>query len=414
MSSSNIATSLPNITTVGSLLSGRPKFDDEGLPTATSEQQIAVESSVEEVYLTFDRIRELVVNPDFPELYRERTIHYSMKLLLKGKIPHEFYDCSRAWLCYWNIHILSLLNHELDDNYKRDVIQFVTKLQNESGGFGGGPGQFSHLAPTYACVNALCTIGTEEAYKAINRRTLLQFLNEVRVGDGSFYMHIGGEIDMRSVYCAISVAKMTNLYSDELFRGSAEWIVRCQTYEGGFSGTPGMEAHGGYTFCGIAALHLLNSYDLCDIKSLLRWFVNRQMSYEGGFQGRTNKLVDSCYSFWQAGGIALIYMMLMSNEHSKEYLDPDKWLFNSNLLQEYVLICCQHQLGGLIDKPGKARDAYHSCYSLSGLSLAQNLPKGEPHSIGSDDNILEPIHPVYNVTTKKLMNAREYFYSIRD
>ena len=35
--------------------------------------------------------------------------------------------------------------------------------------FAGGPGQLPHLAPTYASVMALCTIGTEEAFNAINR-----------------------------------------------------------------------------------------------------------------------------------------------------------------------------------------------------------------------------------------------------
>lgn len=33
----------------------------------------------------------------------------------------------------------------------------------------GGPGQWSHLAPTYAAVNALCIIGTEESFNSINR-----------------------------------------------------------------------------------------------------------------------------------------------------------------------------------------------------------------------------------------------------
>lgn len=33
----------------------------------------------------------------------------------------------------------------------------------------GGPGQLPHLAPTYAAVLALCILGTEEAYKAIDR-----------------------------------------------------------------------------------------------------------------------------------------------------------------------------------------------------------------------------------------------------
>lgn len=43
----------------------------------------------------------------------------------------------------------------------------------------------------------------------------------------------------------------------------------CQTYEGGFSGCPGMEAHGGYAFCGLASLILLNKGHLCDSKALL-------------------------------------------------------------------------------------------------------------------------------------------------
>ena len=35
--------------------------------------------------------------------------------------------------------------------------------------FAGGPSQQAHLAPTYAAVNALCILGTEEAYKVIDR-----------------------------------------------------------------------------------------------------------------------------------------------------------------------------------------------------------------------------------------------------
>nr|BAN21117.1 protein farnesyltransferase beta subunit [Riptortus pedestris] len=412
MTTIECSSSIPNESTVVELLLGRAKFDDEGVATVSSDQQVAVESSIEEVYSSFDKTRELVVNPDFPELQKHWTKDYLINNLLTDKLQYEVYDCNRGWLCYWIIHSLSLLDYELDDVSKSCVVKFLSSLQNEDGGFGGGPNQFSHLAPTYAAVNALCIIGTEDAFKAINRKTLLEFLRRLRVGDGSFYMHNGGEIDMRSVYCAISVAKLTNVFSDELFKGSAEWIVRCQTYEGGFSGTPGMEAHGGYTFCGFAALHLLNSHNMCDVKALLRWLTNRQMSFEGGFQGRTNKLVDSCYSFWQAGAIALINLRLLSDELSKKYLNTDTWLFNCNLLQEYVLICCQHKNGGLIDKPGKRRDAYHTCYSLSGLSLAQNLPNGNDYSIGSDENILEPVHPAYNITAKKLIEAMKYFCSL--
>lgn len=103
---------------------------------------------------------------------------------------------------------------------------------------------------------------------------------------------------------------MTNILTNDLFENTCEWIVSCQTYEGGFSGAPGGEAHGGYTFCAIAALVLLGGAHKCNLKSLLRWVVNKQQQFEGGFAGRTNKLVDGCYSFWQGAILPIIHIIL--------------------------------------------------------------------------------------------------------
>lgn len=74
------------------------------------------------------------------------------------------------------------------------------------------------------------------------------------------------------------------------------------------------------------------------------------MAYEGGFQGRTNKLVDGCYSFW-VGAIIPFLQVVIAKDPSKATTEP---LFNIGALQEYILLCCQKQgSGGLIDKPGK-------------------------------------------------------------
>lgn len=43
----------------------------------------------------------------------------------------------------------------------------------------------------------------------------------------------------------------------------------CQNWEGGLSGVPGLEAHGGYTFCGTAALVILGTEHMLDLKALL-------------------------------------------------------------------------------------------------------------------------------------------------
>ncbi len=37
------------------------------------------------------------------------------------------------------------------------------------------------------------------------------------------------------------------------------------------------------------------------------------MRYEGGFQGRTNKLVDGCYSFWQGATIPIAQALIQRN-----------------------------------------------------------------------------------------------------
>ena len=57
--------------------------------------------------------------------------------------------------------------------------------------------------------------------------------------------------------------------TEELRKGCAEFIAMCQTYEGGFGGYPGVEAHGGYTFCAVAALAILDRIDLIDVPALV-------------------------------------------------------------------------------------------------------------------------------------------------
>lgn len=71
---------------------------------------------------------------------------------------------------------------------------------------------------------------------------------------------------------------------------------------------------------------------------------------EGGFQGRTNKLIDGCYSFWQGAAFPLIHATLSSEG---KLPNSNYWMFDQEALQEYILICCQSPWGGLIDKPGK-------------------------------------------------------------
>ncbi|XP_025151134.3 protein farnesyltransferase subunit beta isoform X3 [Bubalus bubalis] len=317
----------------------RERLQDDSVETVTSIEQAKVEEKIQEVFSSYKfnhlvprlvlqrekhfhylkrGLRQLtdayellsssIADPGLPDLF----LFFEMKpeIQISLWISQHCLDASRPWLCYWILHSLELLDEPIPQMVATDVCQFLELCQSPEGGFGGGPGQYPHLAPTYAAVNALCIIGTEEAYDVINREKLLQYLYSLKQPDGSFLMHDGGEVDVRSAYCAASVASLTNIITPDLFEGTAEWIARCQNWEGGIGGVPGMEAHGGYTFCGLAALVILKKERSLNLKSLLQWVTSRQMRFEGGFQGRCNKLVDGCYSFWQAGLLPLLHRAL--------------------------------------------------------------------------------------------------------
>lgn len=215
----------------------------------------------------------------------------------------------------------------------------------------------------------------------------------------------------------------------------------------GLGGEPGNEAHGGYAYCGVSALAILGELHRLDLPSILRWTCERQMRYEGGFQGRTNKLVDSCYSFWQSAIFPQIQPYLLTTEkasrmkeeislqhqaepHSSiEELDENipeinpvrgeehegDWLFNQLAVQGYIYACCQDIEGGLRDKPPKYRDYYHTCYALSGLAITQhNEDDTRPTCLGgrTGEDLLKRIDPKHAISVEKVQRAKEYFQSL--
>ncbi|XP_043266276.1 protein farnesyltransferase subunit beta isoform X2 [Colletes gigas] len=374
------------------------KQDDENKQSESSLLQTSIENKALKLY----KLNEPKTHQ--PTLMKEKHIK-----LLKESIHHldkdyEKSDCSRTWLCYWILHSLNILDARLDNNVNLQIVGFLAKCQSRKGGFGGGPGLLPHLGSTYAAVNALCSIGSLEAYQVINRVTLKKFLLSRRQEDGSFSMHEDGEVDMRGVYCALAVASLTNIYTRELFKDTANFILKCQTWDGGFGGYPGMEAHGGYTYCAITSLRMLGELKYCRLRPLMRWLVNRQMSLEGGFQGRPNKPVDACYSFWQGA----CFPIIDETFRNLYKLNSDYWLYDQKALQEFLLFCCQFFHGGMADTPGDKSDIYHTCYGLSGLSIAQMSP--QPLIIGTTlQSMLKLIHPLYNLEHTWATRAISYF-----
>lgn len=133
-----------------------------------------------------------------PNLYRKSHVNFLRKSI--GPMPAGFItaDASRPWFLYWALTGLSILGDDVS-NLRQAVVDTARSMQNESGGFGGGGGQTSHLATTYATVLSLAMVGGEEALEVIDRRALWKWLSRLKQPDGGFQVCVGGEEDIRYV-----------------------------------------------------------------------------------------------------------------------------------------------------------------------------------------------------------------------
>mgnify|MGYP002785663515 CR=1 FL=1 len=63
--------------------------------------------------------------------------------------------------------------------------------------------------------------------EAVNREAMYGFLMRMKdPQSGGFRMHDIGEVDIRSTYCALSVAAILNLLTPELVKGTMDYIAR--------------------------------------------------------------------------------------------------------------------------------------------------------------------------------------------
>lgn len=137
-------------------------------------------------------------------------------------------DSSRAWIVYWTTHALHILGKsEVISGLSDRIIETLKSFWDEqTGGFAGGPNQIAHLAATYASVNTLVEVSSVDALSIINTKKLYSWLKSLKQEDGSFLMHVGGEFDVRGVYCALTTAYLCHIQDDELIKNCDNWILR--------------------------------------------------------------------------------------------------------------------------------------------------------------------------------------------
>jgi len=376
-----------------------------------------------------------------PKLQRDR--HVSMLKKMLGDYPGQFavMDASRPWIMYWCLQGLTALGVDVSD-YQTRVAHTFSLAQHPDGGFGGGYGQWPHLACTYASVLSLAMAGGSQTYDSINRKALWHFLGRMKQADGGFTMAQGGEEDIRGAFCAVVILSLLNLPLDlppespvrahgltSFTDGLGDWISTCQSWDGGIAAAPGNEAHGAYAFCGLGCLAIMGAPEetvprYVNLPLLLHWLASRQCAPEGGYNGRTNKLVDGCYSHWVGGCWSIVEAAATTG------------LWRRTALARYILACCQEKKGGgLKDKPGKQPDAYHTCYNLAGLSAAQHKyvydgkvnqrlgtgPLGAAYhwrtegvydgdnDVWDQEDTVRAVHPIFIIPYMAVYECRRYF-----
>lgn len=269
---------------------------------------------------------------------------------------------------YWGLNSLHLLGHP--NALPRDkTIDFVLSCQHENGGFGAAPGHDAHMLSTVSAVQILAMI---DAFDELEKRgkgkaTVGKFIADLQNREtGTFAGDEWGEEDTRFLYGALNALSLLGLLSLVDVDKAVEHIAACANFDGGYGVNPGAESHSGQIFTCVAALYIADRLDLVDTDRLGRWLSERQVA-SGGFNGRPEKLEDSCYSWWVLSSLKMINKV--------------HWIDREKLIQ-FILKCQDPELGGIADRPGDMVDVWHTVYSVAGLSLL-------------DYEGLEVVHPAY-------------------
>ncbi|XXG66252.1 hypothetical protein AAC387_Pa05g3774 [Persea americana] len=317
----------------------------------------------------------------------DRDRHGRFLEMMLDALPSEYQEqeINRLTLAYFAIsglQILDALDQVDRERIANWVLSFQARPRNKSdlyngvfyGFHGSRSSQFpledvgvssqigGHLASTYCALAILKIVGYD--LSSMDSEPILISMKNLQQFDGSFMpVHTGAEKDLRFVFCAAAICFMLNNWSGMDKEKAKEYIVNCQSYDGGFGLVPGSESHGGAAYCAVAALRLMGfiNDDLLectlppiDVPMLLEWSLQRQAP-DGGFQGRTNKASDTCYAFWVGG--------VLKTLGAQHFIDRDA-------LREFLLTC-QSKYGGFSKVPKQLPDLYHSFYGFSAFSLLE-------------------------------------------
>ncbi|GAB1599929.1 geranylgeranyl transferase type-1 subunit beta-like [Argonauta hians] len=290
-------------------------------------------------------------------------------------------DTSRVTMAFFTLSGLDLLNSLSSVKHKQVIVDWIYSHQvvpnkDESNlkecGFRGSssngnpfhpekdndsssiPFDSGHIAMTYCALLSLLILGDD--LSRINRKGIMAGLKHLQIKDGSYRpVPEGGENDMRFIYCAACICHILDDWTGMNRDLAISYIKSSLSYDGGIGQGPGLESHGGPTFCAVAALSLMGclheTFTLAELERLKRWCILRQ---QVGFHGRPNKPDDTCYSYWIGATLKLLNIFELTN-------------FAQNRL--YMMDTQKDTTGGFAKWPNQPPDLLHSYFGVCGMSL---------------------------------------------
>ncbi|MCD7469654.1 hypothetical protein HAX54_008803 [Datura stramonium] len=197
---------------------------------------------------------------------RTRHVCYLEMMLDLLPSPYQSQEINRLTLAYFAVRGLDILHSSID------------AIPNGS-----------HLASTYCALSILKTLGYD--FSLLDSMSIIKSMKNLQQHDGSFMpIHSGAETDLRFVYCAAAIPlPMLENWSGIDKEKAKEYIINCQSYDGGFGLTPGSESHG-----------LRSSKDLAhkfiDYEGLRKFLFTCQSQY-GGFGVKTPRAAARLYHY---------------------------------------------------------------------------------------------------------------------
>eukprot|EP00058_Branchiostoma_floridae_P024457 XP_002609947.1 hypothetical protein BRAFLDRAFT_124378 [Branchiostoma floridae] len=240
----------------------------------------------------------------------------------------------------------------------------------------------TRLTVAFFALSGLDLLG---ALETINKQEIIDWIYSLQVLPDKDDEE-GGENDMRFVYCASCVSYILDDWSGMDVDKVVSYIKNSMGYDFGLAQGPGLETHGGSTFCAVASLCLMNrvqeAFSDRQLDGLKRWCLFRQQS---GFQGRPNKPTDTCYSFWVGGTLKLLDCYPLIDHMANK---------------DFILSTQDTVVGGFAKWPDSHPDALHSYFGVAGLSL-----------LGEEG--LQPMFPALNISQGAANSLRSIHKSWR-